>query len=94
MTKLKTIVAMLCMTAFLALGSGCGSDMVTKIDKLADEACACKDLACAEKAQTKILDALKDTKEPSKGDQEKVMKAMEKMGACVAKLAIPAAGGK
>ncbi len=92
MTKLKSILAMLSMTAFLALGSGCGGDLVKKIDKLADEACACKDMACAEKVQSKLMDMVKDAKEPSKGDQENIMKSMERMGECMAKLAIPAAG--
>jgi len=93
MKKIKAITAMFCMTAFLAFGSGCGGDLVKKIDKLADESCACKDMACAEKVQAKLMDLVKDAKEPSKGDQEKIMKSMERMGECMAKLAIPSGGG-
>jgi hypothetical protein len=96
---MKKLITVLSMTVFFALGaSACGGDLVKKIDKLADEACACKDMACAEKVQGKLMDLVKDAKEPSKGDQEKIMKSMERMGECMAKLAIPgdvpAAGGE
>lgn len=94
MKKLKTFGAILSMTVFLGLGAGCGGDLVGKIDKLADEACACKDMACAEKVQAKLMDLVKDAKEPSKGDQEKIMKSMERMGECMAKLAVPAGGAE
>jgi hypothetical protein len=89
MKTLKKFGAMLSMAAFLSLGAGCGGDLVKKIDKLADEACACKDMACAEKVQNKLMDLVKDAKEPSKGDQEKIMKSMERMGECMAKMAAP-----
>ena len=91
---MKKLITVLSMTVFFALGaSACGGDLVKKIDKLADEACACKDMACAEKVQAKLMDVLKDAKEPSKGDQEKIMKSMERLGQCMAKLAIPAGLG-
>ena len=83
MKKLKTLGAILSMTAFLGLGAGCGGDLVKKIDKLADEACACKDMKCAEAAQSKLLDMVKDAKEPSKGDQGKRIQAMEARGECM-----------
>jgi len=92
MKKLKKLGAMLTMAALLGLGAGCGGDLVKKIDKLADESCACKDMACAEKVQAKLMDIVKDAKEPSKGDQENIMKSMERMGECMAKLAGAGAG--
>jgi hypothetical protein len=85
MTKLKTLGAIFAVSALVGLGSGCGSDLVKKMDELADEACACKDKACAEKVNQKIEDALKGAKEPSKADTEKIMKAMAKTGECLAK---------
>lgn len=84
MTKLKSLAAIFAVAGLLGLGAGCGNDLVDKMAELADEACACKDKACAEKVNQKIEDALKDAKEPSKGDAEKIMKSMAKAGECLA----------
>ena len=90
MSKLKALGAILTMTVFFSLGTGCGSDLVKKLDGLADEACACKDKACAETVNKKIDGALKGSKQPSKGDAEKIMDSMAKAGECLAKLQIQA----
>lgn len=59
------------------------------IDRIADEACACPDADCARKAQKKLLDLVervgKDT-EPSAADQQEIMKSVERMTECVAKI--------
>ena len=70
MIRLKSLGAILVVAGLL--GMGCGGDLVKKMNELADEACACKDKACAEKVNQKIEDALKDAKEPSKADAEKI----------------------
>ena len=46
-------------------------------------------MACAEKVQAKLMDLVKDAKEPSSADQDKIMKSMERMGECMAKIAAP-----
>lgn len=86
MSKLKAFGAILTMTVLLGFGTGCGSDLVKKLDGLADEACACKDKACAEKVNKKLDTALSGAKEPSKSDAEQIMKAMARAGECLAKL--------
>jgi len=84
MTRQKLLGAVLAAAGLLSLGAGCGGDLVKKMDKLAEEACACKDKACADKVNQKIEDALKDAKEPSRDDAEKIMKAVAKAGECLA----------
>ncbi len=90
MNKLKAFGAIFAVTMLLGFGTGCGSDLVKKLDGLADEACACKDKACAEKVNKNIEEALNAAKEPSKGDTEKIMKSMAKAGGCLAKLQMQA----
>ncbi len=96
MKKLKSIAAILSMSAFLALGAGCGNDLVKKFEDLADEACKCKDAECAKgigEKMMKILEGVDKDDEPSKGDQEKIMKAMDKIQKCTTKLTMPGAAG-
>jgi len=63
--------------------------LVTQIDALADEACACGDMKCAEGVQGRLMELVKDATEPSKADADAIMKSMERMGDCMAKLAVP-----
>ena len=85
MSQLKSLGAALALSMLFVAGSGCGSDLVKKVDKLAEQACACKDKACAETVNKKIDDVLEGAKEPSKEDAEKIMKSMAKAGECLAK---------
>ncbi len=90
MSKLKSLTAILAITVLLGFGAGCGGDLVKKLDGLADDACACKDKACAEKVDQKIQDTLEGAKKPSKDDTEKIMKSMAKAGECMAELQVQA----
>ena len=55
MTKINVLV----MSTLLALGA-CGGKGSEKLEKLKDEACACKDKACAEKVEKKADKMLSD----------------------------------
>lgn len=87
MKNLKKFGAILSMLAFFGL-AGCGGDLPGKIDKLADEACACKDKECMEKVGKKFEELLKNVKKEdvSEGDAEKVEKSMSRMMECAAKI--------
>ncbi len=62
---------------------GC-HDASKDIEKLADEACACKDKACAEKVIDKLVEFAKNNKN-AKGDEDKAAKAAERMMECAMK---------
>ena len=94
--------AALSLVALLALGA-CGGDPVKDIDNLVNEACECKDMACVEGVNKKfeqLVEKYKDNKEPSKEDQEKIMKSMARLAECMTQIqtaeatggAAPAAG--
>ena len=61
--------------------------LAEKIDEIGDSVCRCSNLACAEQESNKLMDLLKDAKEPSRAAQERIMKSMERMSECTAKLA-------
>jgi len=77
-------------SALLAL-TACGSKGSDKLDKLKDEACACKDKACAEEVNKKMDSAIEDLakefgdKEPDEATQKKIAGAMMEAGMCLAK---------
>jgi len=64
--------------------TACGSD-IDKLSKLKDEACACKDKACADAVNKKMDDAMNGMKEPSADDAKKLMDIMAEAGVCLAK---------
>jgi hypothetical protein len=72
-----------------ACGGGGGAD---KIEKLKDEACACKDKACGDAVNKKLDEAMaqmeKDLggKEPDESTGIKIMGAMLEAGQCLSKL--------
>jgi ethanolamine ammonia-lyase small subunit len=72
--------------------TACGSD-IDKLGKLRDEACACKDKACADAVNKKMDDMMTGMKEPSADDAKKLMDIMAEAGVCLAK-AGATAGGK
>jgi len=79
-------------TATLALFLGLaacskGADL-DKISKLKDEACACKDKACADAVNKKLDDAVEELgkgKEPDEATAKKLMEIMTEAGLCIAK---------
>ena len=84
-------IATVTLAISLAFGSAAcskGPD-VDKLAKLKDEACACKDKACAEAANKKLDDALdemgKGGKEPDEATAKKIMEVMTEAGLCIAK---------
>ncbi len=86
MTKINVLV----MSTLLALGA-CGSKGSDKLEKLKDEACACKDKACAEKVNKDMDNAMEDLakefgdKEPDEATQKKLAGTMMEAGMCLAK---------
>lgn len=87
MTKLNVFVV----STLLALTAACGSKGSDKLDKLKDEACACKDKACAEEVNKKMDSAMEDMvkefgdKEPDEATQKKLGSTMMEAGLCLAK---------
>lgn len=85
-----TKINMLVISVALALGA-CGSKGSAKLDKLKDEACACKDKACAEKVNKEMDSAMEDLakefgdKEPDEATQKKLAGTMMEAGLCLAK---------
>ncbi len=80
--------------AFAGCGGGSAADeAMSKMKAARDKACACKDLACAEKSKEdfkdwtkKNIDRLKKGGKPSKSFQEKFGKLGDETDACIAKL--------
>jgi hypothetical protein len=83
-------ISVLAMTVALALGA-CGGKGSDKLDKLKDEACACKDKACAEEVNKKMDSAMEDLvkefdgKEPDEATQKKIAGSMMEAGLCLSK---------
>jgi hypothetical protein len=75
-----------------ALAVGCGKGGVGEIEKLKDEACACKDKACGDAVNKKLDDAVEKMakemggKEPDEATAGKLMAAMMQAGECLSKL--------
>jgi hypothetical protein len=70
----------------LALFLGACSSGAAELEKLKDEACACKDKACATAVAKKLEKAMDSIKEPSnQKDAEKMLGAALGASACLAK---------
>lgn len=73
----------------LALGLGaCGGDAADEINKLAKDACACKDKACGDAVNKKLDKALE--KLSSEEELKKVATALGEAGMCLGKLGVGA----
>ncbi len=77
-------------TLALLLGA-CGGGSAGKLEKLKDEACACKDKACATEVNKKLDAAMEDmvkeygNKEPDEATQKKLGGIMMEAGLCLSK---------
>jgi len=75
----------------LVLGA-CGGGSTAKLEKLKDEACACKDKACGDAVNKKLDAAMEDLekeyggKEPDEKEAGKLMGIMLEAGQCLSKL--------
>ena len=66
---------------------------IATMAKIADEACACRDLACSEAALAKMSAIKEPPTKPSKAQMEAAMKVAEKMAECQKQLMSAAAAG-
>ena len=91
---MKKLSILLLLGVFAGCGGGSAADeAMSKMKAARDKACACKDLACAEKSKEdfkdwtkKNIDRLKKGGKPSKSFQEKFGKLGDEADACIAKL--------
>ncbi|CAN5366900.1 hypothetical protein BH11MYX1_BH11MYX1_50920 [soil metagenome] len=67
----------------LSLVAGC-SDASKDVEKLADQACACKDKVCAEKAVDDLVTFAKANKN-ARGDTKKASEAAQRLATCAIK---------
>lgn len=72
--------------ASLVLAAGC-SDASKQIEKLADQACACKDAACADKVIDDLIQFAKDNPRAT-GDEDKAVKAAQRLTECAMKAGV------
>jgi len=90
-TRMKKTLLGISTVLLLSLGA-CGKGGVGNLEKLKDEACACKDKACADEVNKKLDEAVMDLakdyggKEPDEDTGKKIMGIMEEAGKCIAKL--------
>ena len=76
----------LLLLALFSMFAACGGSEVDKLTKLKDEACACKDKACADSVNKKMDEVLSGMKkEPSADEAKKLMDVMAEAGVCLAK---------
>jgi hypothetical protein len=73
------------MLMFVMVLGACGGGDIDKLSKLKDEACACKDKACAEAVNKKMDQTMESMKEPSASDMKKLESIMTEAGVCLAK---------
>jgi len=85
MKHIATLTLALLLGATAACNKGVDLD---KISKLKDEACACKDKACADDVNKRIdaaVDEMGKGKEPDEATAKKLMEIMTEAGVCLAK---------
>jgi recombinational DNA repair protein (RecF pathway) len=77
---------MIGLTLAFSVAAACGSSGdIGDLEKLKDEACACKDKACAEAVDKKLNAKLEKMKEPSKQDADTAAQLLAGAGMCIAK---------
>ena len=89
---MKTTLLGISTSLALLLGACGGGGGAGKIEKLKDEACACKDKACGDAVNKKLDEAMEQMekdmggKEPDEATAGKIMGAMLEAGQCLSKL--------
>ncbi len=81
-------IATLTLALFLGATAACGNGGLDKLSKLKDEACACKDKACADDVNKRIdaeVEEMGKGKEPDEATAKKLMEIMTEAGVCIAK---------
>ena len=85
----KNVLAVSLALALGAFGFGCGKNEAVKLaDDMANDICKCKDMKCIEEVNKKFepkMAKLANAK-GSKGDEEAIKKAGEKMAGCMTKM--------
>jgi hypothetical protein len=76
---------LLLLVSFSVFAAACGSGDLGKLTKLKDQACACKDKACADAVNKQMDEAMQGMKEPSADEAKKFMEVMTEAGTCLAK---------
>ena len=66
--------------------AGCSSDVVPKAEDLADRACACETVECAEELNSELEAFLRETtgEKLSERDQDRLRAAAARIGGCIA----------
>jgi ethanolamine ammonia-lyase small subunit len=83
---------LLLLASLSLFGVACGGGDVDKLKKLKDEACACKDKACADAVNKKMDSTMEGMKEPSADDAKKLMEIMTEAAVCLQKAGASADG--
>lgn len=85
---MKNVIMMIGFSFALASQAACGGGGgdVGEIRKLKEEACACKDKACAEAVDKKLDAKLEKMKQPSKDDEATIAQLMAGAGLCISNL--------
>lgn len=82
---------LLLLASLSLFGVACGGGDIDKLKKLKDEACACKDKACADAVNKKMDSTMEGMKEPSESDAKKLMEIMTEAAVCLQKAGASAA---
>jgi len=84
---LKNILMSLVMFVGFGTTAACGGGLGSKLEGLAEKACACENVECADKVNAEFEALVKSqTSEPSEADQKAMMGSITKMAGCIAKL--------
>lgn len=77
-----------------ALGlAACSTAANKQLDQFADRACACTTAECATQVEADLTKWIQDNQD-ARGDQDKAIKAIEKIGGCLTKTRGGKLGGK
>lgn len=83
--KIRNFLVATVALAGLSFSAGCSKSPIDELEKIKDEVCACKDMACAEAAMKKI-EKLEEPKEASEADKKRAEEIGVAMMTCAMKL--------
>jgi hypothetical protein len=84
----RILLCLVLPAGFVFAVSACKTDVTGHIEKLAERACECADADCARAVLGDLVKLAKDNPD-AKGDPDKVTKAAQTMGKCVAEKGVP-----